>query len=299
MEYETKPQWESGTPINIGNVLGEIVKVNEECPGVCYAAVQGKPGSYFTQEYYIVAADTPVIPQQAKKYGRALPGHPELLLYSMDEARGGYKIIEYEIAKYRTEHGLPLPNGDTLHGIEIFNMEYHPEYFGPYPAPSETPAGPVLRQRAVDNGVCWLDTEQGGPLLAVCYPIWRTELSDYAIGLSQQTARDRELGIDHTLGYLFFSAKDSCVPIYELLSLRDEWKADGRIDAAALMNAIWTYHPGYAACFNLQEQAGLHDTLGLLLRTLGGEAELSGSPEHMIAFSPEAGTDFCTFAREL
>ena len=32
----------------------------------------------------------------------------------------------------------------------------------------------------------------------------------------------------------------------------------------SLMNAIWKYAPMYAAAYNAQEQAGLHDGLGIL-----------------------------------
>lgn len=35
------------------------------------------------------------------------------------------------------------------------------------------------------------------------------------------------------------------------------------------MNAIWKFHPEYAMGYNAQEQAGLHDMLGLLLLPLG------------------------------
>ena len=56
--------------------------------------------------------------------------------------------------------------------------------------------------------------------------------------------------------------------------------------------------PGYALGCNAQEQAGLHDTLGLLLYALGVEdRELEGSPEHMITVTPAAGTDFIGFWR--
>lgn len=61
------------------------------------------------------------------------------------------------------------------------------------------------------------------------------------------------------------------------------------------MNAIWKYAPIYAAAYNAEEQAGLHDGLGILLQMLGEDSEPQGSPEHMISLAPDAGTDFIGF----
>lgn len=294
MEHEIIPKQESELPFRIEDVLGDIRKTREECPGVYYVAVREDEDPFFAREYYVIAADTPVIPQKAKKYGRPLPGCPEILLYSMDEERGGYKIIEYEIARYRTEHGIPLPHGETLHEIEAFHRELHPEYFGPYSVPAVAPGGSVLRHHVIDNGVYWLETERDGPFLSVCYPIW-TELSEFAMKFSRQEGHDQPAEDEDEPDYVFFSEYDSCVPLFELLVLRDEWKKSGRVNEAALMNAIWAHHPEYATVYNTEEQAGCHDILGLLLKTFGREIELSGSPQNMIRITQEEGTAFLNF----
>lgn len=294
MEHEMMPKREDGLAFHIKDALGEILETEEECPGVYYVAARGDRDSRFAREYYTVAADTPFIPQKAKKYGQPIPGCPQILLYSFQEERSGYKIIEYEIARYRIEHKLLLPQGKTLHEIKVFNMELHPEYFGPYPVPAVTPRGAVLRHKVIDNGVYWLETEQAGTLLSVCYPIW-TELSDYAMKLPFHAAHDWELKGETPPEYLFFSAHDSCIPVFELLALRDEWTRSGRVKEAALMNAIWAYHPDYAVVYNIEEQAGWHDALGLLLKTLGREIELNGNLRYVIQLTPEEGTDFLHF----
>lgn len=291
MELETAPKQENELPFRVEDVLGDIQKAREECPGVYYVAVRENEDPYFAREYYVIAADTPVIPQKAKKYGRSLPGCPEILLYSMDEERGGYKIIEYEIARYRTEHGIPLPDGETLHEIKAFHRELHPEYFGPYPVPAVTPGGSVLRHHVIDNGVYWLETERDGPFLSVCYPIW-TELSDFSMRFSRQAEHVQLPEDEDEPDYVFFSEYDSCVPMFELLFLRHEWKESGRVNEAALMNAIWSHHPEYAAVYNTEEQAGCHDALGLLLKAFGREIELNGSPQNMIRITQDEGTDF-------
>lgn len=294
MDYGMGPTREEKLRSRLEDVLGDIQIAEEKCPGVYYVAAHSEEDSYFAREYYLVAAGTPVIPQKAKKYGQPIEGWPGALLYSMQDERSGYKIIEYEIAKYRVGHGLPLPDRETLHEIKIYNMEYHPEYFGPYPVPEMTPDGPACRHHVIDNGVYWLEPERGGPLLAVCCPLW-TELSDYAMKLSRLMEYDRKQGVENTLGYVFFSAPDSCIPIFELLAVRKEWKESGRINEAALMNAIWSRHPEYAAVYNTEEQAGLHDALGLLLKTFGQDAELNGSIRNMIRITPEEGNEFLHF----
>lgn len=294
MEYETLPRQDDELPFHIEDVLGDILEAEEECPGVYYVAARRNDEPPFAREYYIIAADTPVIPQKAKKYGQPIPGCPKILLYSMQEERSGYKIIDYEIAKYRTEHGIPLSDGETLREIKAFHREHHPEYFGPYPVPAVTPGGSVLRHHVIDNGVYWLETDRDGPLLSVCYPIW-TELSDYAMKLSRQAEQDQQQEDIDNPDYLFFSESDSCVPVFELLLVRSEWEMSGRVNKAALMNAIWSHHPEYAAFYNAEEQAGFHDMLGLLLQNFGNEVELKGNPQNMIQLSPHEGTDFLRF----
>ena len=80
--------------------------------------------------------------------------------------------------------------------------------------------------------------------------------------------------------------------IFELLQYHSEWLTDGRVDLPALMNAILENWPEYAVTFNAHEQAGLNDGVGLFLRSMGIEVELSGSEERMITLTEGAGTDF-------
>ena len=293
---EVGPNWQSNIPFDVENMLGKILVEETEGPGVYYIAARGKVDSHIAQEYYIVTTDSPAVSQAAKTYGHAISGHADLLLYSFEEEHGGYKIIEYEIARYRVENGIPLQDTTSLRDIKLFGMCYHPEYFGPHPVPPSTPTGQTVRHWTIENGVYQLETNGGRQYLAICYPIWSTELSDYALKISQQTAHDRNQGVKNTRGYLFFSPEDSCIPIFEMLLTHSEWIEDDKINFKALMNAVWEYHPQYAAVYNLREQTGHHDMLGLLLRRLGKEdVELKGSQENMITLSPEVGTEFLSF----
>ena len=95
-----------------------------------------------------------------------------------------------------------------------------------------------------------------------------------------------------TLGYKFFSKKESCVVIFELLQTRPKWRTSGNIRLPELMNAIWTNYPEYAMSFNAHEQAGLNDGVGLFFQSMGVDVELKNSEENMIKLNPDVGVDF-------
>lgn len=268
--------------------LGEIYRWEEECPGVYYLAVLLDAAN--AEEYYIVLGDAP-ISQEARAMGRPLQSAP-VLTYLLDSEDGAHTAVRYEVLKYLTAHGLPLPEGSSLRDAALFGMERRPDYFGAYPVPFLTPWGRTLRHRPLDNGVYWIETEQCLEVLALCYPVWDGELSE---GLSEL---GQTLAIEGEMGYLYLSKEAACVAVWELLHTRSELIDAGLIRKPELMNAIWRYQPGYALGYNAQEQAGLHDALGLLLYALGVEdRELEGSPEYMIAMDPEAGTDYIGFWR--
>lgn len=155
-----------------------------------------------------------------------------------------------------------------------------------------TPKGYMTRYQTIDNGIFLLKTDQGNRLMAVCYPIWESDLSGALTAAGLQTDYDKAHNISETLGYLFFEEPYFCLVIFELVYLREEWVKSGMVDLAALMNVIWRDQPGYAAAHNLSEQSGLHDALGVLLNILGTEVELSSSTDWMIAITPNAGYDY-------
>ena len=278
-------------PFDIEDELGEVALARQPYPGAYFVTTRGifDPKC---DEYYIVLDNSPAISQTVKKYGEALPNHPGLLLYPFSSPRSGWRLVDYEGLKYLTQNHLPIPEDESLRRSAIYSAEYHPEYFGPFPVPVLTPSGCTLRYKALDNGIYWLETEHCVQMLAVCYPIWSSELAEYALKFGQQMEYDRTHGIDNTFGYLFFSEHDSSVPIFNLLQSRRKWSESGCIQEAALMNAIWKDFPEYAASHNLREETGANDFLGHLLNFLGEDVELKGSSEHNITISPGAGTKF-------
>jgi len=279
-------------PVDLSDVFSDIRSVEQQGPGVYYVVSRDEGDCLILAEHYIVEQQSRIISEEAKRYGREIPQHPELLLYSCAEEKGGYRIIEFELDKYAVQTHDDPALVEGLHNTAVFYMELHPEYFGAYPAPIITPKGPLTRYKIIDNGIFWLETTQCAHLMAVCYPIWESELSDYLKSRGMMTDSDKEQGIDKTLGYLFFEEKDFCLVIFELVQVRKEWIEAGMVDRPALMNAIWQFHPDYAASHNINEQHGLNDGLGLLLKALGHEVELNGSTDNMISIALNAGTDF-------
>lgn len=266
--------------------LGEIYLREEQCPGVYYLSVLptiGRGG-----EYYVVLTDAP-ISQEIRTMGRKLEGCL-VLVYLLAGEDGAWAAVEYEVLRYLTQRGLPLPEGKSLREAALYGMELCPDYFGTYPVPPLTPWGYTLRHRPLDNGIYWMETDQCVEVLAVCHPVWASELPEGLQSIAQG------LNDEDKMGYLYFAKETACVIIWELLRTRSALISTGLIRKAELMNAIWEYHPEYAMGYNAQEQAGLNDALGLLLYALGVEdRELEGSPEHMIVMTPGIGSDYTGF----
>jgi len=268
-----------------GDSLGEIVFSESMCPGVYYLRTE-------LQEYYAVQSESKAISKEAKSCGEAVPNCPGILLFDHLKIKSGKEIIEYEVEKYQRICGNFFAADATLHNSAIFGMELYPQYFGEFPVPFSTPMGYTCRHWRIDNGIYWIETDQCKICLAVSFP-YCDEFSSAAEELAIQTQEDRREGIDHTLGYLFFPQKASCIPLFELMGTRD-W--DRVINKAALMNAIWWHFPEYAAAYNTNEQAGRHDMLGMIGASLGQtDIELQGSLEHIIALTPDIGIDFLHF----
>ena len=272
----------------LAHELGEIYHWEEECPGVYYLSILTtiEEGG----EYYAVLEGAPIT-QEARAIGRRLKDVP-VLLYPLEAEDGAWTVVEYEILRYQTARGLPMPEGKSRREAALYGAELRPDYFGAYPVPFLTPWGHTLRHRLLDNGIYWIEAERCVEVLAVCYPIWDGELSEglWEVG--------RKLDAEGEIGYIYFLKETACVAIWELLRLRPALLTTGLIRKTELMNAIWEHQPGYALGYNAQEQAGLNDALGLLLYALGVEdRELESSPEHMITLTEEAGTEFIGFWR--
>lgn len=271
--------------------LGPIVMSKHITPGIFYvAALTGEEA--IPREYYIAERDCIELSQEAKRYGRLLDHHPEYLCFPAGSPGNGRMVIEYEANRYLKKQGMLLMECESLLAIADYGREYEPEYFGDYPAPYYTPKGLTLRYITLKPGIFLIETDKLDIVLAICYPIWNSEISDYTKSKGEQFTYDQLCGIDNTEGYLFFGEENACLALFELWPMNPQIERSQRINAAAMMNAIWKYHPTYAASHNIREQAGLNDGLALLAISLGIEAELEGSAENVIPIFEGVGTDY-------
>lgn len=270
---------------------GEVFCSEEQCPGVYYLACQEDEYEP-PRELIVVERDCPHISAAAKGYGKAFPGHEELLVYDFADPCGGRPVVLYEAYRYLMIRGLPLPDGNTLLSSAACYADDYPGYFGAIPAPIQTPRGYMTRYLTLTNGVFALETDTGARLIALAGVIWSTELQDTTIQLGMKVENPAGAEIPVEAQYLFFTEEDGCLALFELLHGLSDPAACERLDLAALMNAIWQYHPEYALEHNLREQQGLNDMLGLIFNEVGIEMELSGSIENMVALTAEAGVEY-------
>lgn len=300
MDNELQEIWGATAVDALEADIGTITRVDYYERGIYYVAAYKEDELLSRGEYYVVEKSSTIISAQAKAYGVPVRGEPNLLLFQAEKEKGGYRVIEFEIAKYRVKNGLPLGDLESPRIAALYDAENYPEYYGPYPAPMNTPFGNMLRYKTLKNGVFWIETDEGQHILALCYPIWSGELniSDTARSLGELTEYDKERGIETTYGYMFFSEENSCIPLFELLKGHSELKDLEDLSIPALMNAIWTYHTEYAVFENSLVQQGARDFWYMLLSALQPDGELPEptiSIEDLVAYCPDAGTKFLDF----
>lgn len=272
--------------------IGTVVLSQRITPGIYYVSSTTDQG-LLPSEYYIAEKDCFELSTEAKQYGHPLEHHPEYLCYPADSPDGGRMVIEYEANRYLKKQGLPLMESENLLSIADYGREYEPEYFGDYPAPLLTPKGLTMRYITLTPGIFLIETDRNlDKVLAICYPIWNSELSDYTKLHGEKSEIDMLYGIDSTEGYLFFSERNACLALFELWASHQQLGQSQRINVGAMMNAIWKYHPSYAASHNIREQAGLNDGLALLALSLGIDVELQGSSDNVIPIFEGEGTDY-------
>ena len=275
--------------------LGLIKSAVIKCPGIYFIHMYAKADHYTGLDFYVVMDNAP-ISAEARTYGQKLSTHPDLLLYQYEGENYEYKVIEYEILKFYIKNNLPFKEYGNIHSFALFGMEVCPNYFGTFPAPALTPWGYTTRYKAIHPGVFWIETEQCVTTLAVSY-VMRDDFTEEVIHLAQVTPFDQKHGLDETMGYFFFQEKDICLIVFELMCYEDKlnWNV---IDPQALMNAIWVNHPDYATQYNLREQYGENDHIGLIFRQFDPTYELNSSEENMIKITPEAGIEFFRFKQD-
>ena len=292
MEKEMPMLTPEKLPLDLGS-LGVVTEAELAMPGV-YAAVLENPETGICTEAYIVRKNATEISASAKHYGKTDPDNPELLVYSEDTYGNTTYIISYELFRYKILHQLPLPENESIRSLAAIGSEIHPGYFGGIPAPFLTPWGCTTRNKIIANGLFWIETEQCLRGLAVACPKY-DDLSDGARGLAECFDDSSAHTNVKMPGYLFFKEVNSSVPLFELILPLQNTQLNCEINRAALMNAIYRFHPEYAVQYNTLEQVGLNDGFNQFLHMLGIDTELQNCPDRIISLTAHAGTSFIDF----
>ena len=150
-----------------------------------------------------------------------------------------------EAYKYMEEHGIPLPERESIWETELRGMEVCPEYFGEFPVPTNTPWGPTIQHIRLWNGLDWLKTEGGDWVLAVAYPLCddlNARTQDWGLLLKEDEDQLKErCGI---FSCRFYPYGLSSIVLFELLECPDQpWEP--QINRAALHNIIMERFPNY------------------------------------------------------
>ncbi len=282
---------EKSLMLDLRDDLGKIELVREIASGVYYVvAADGETA--LPSEYYIAEKNCSALSDEAKAYGRVLEHRHNYLCFRVDVPEEGRVVLEYEVNRCLARQKQPLLEGDSLLTIVSYGREYNPEYFGDYPAPCITPRGLTLRYVMLSSGIFAIETDRLEKVLAVCHPIWDCDLSCYAKEKAELLDYGGLNDIRKDEGYLFFPESSACIALFELWKDHSPIAQSGKIDFTAMMNAIWAYHPEYAASHNLREQTGQNDGFGSFLRSLGCDVELKGNPKNLIALSEGTGIDY-------
>ncbi|MFR8333589.1 MAG: hypothetical protein ACLU9S_15560 [Oscillospiraceae bacterium] len=121
---------------------GQIKHAELICPGVYFIMTKfNTDRPRFAGEYLVVTEDSPAI---SPKHGTSPPrfrpfqgcSYASMIMTAKADMSWSMRPI-----KYLVEHGLPLPEGESLEEARAFGREVCPEYFGEFPIPEKTPWG--------------------------------------------------------------------------------------------------------------------------------------------------------------
>lgn len=273
---------------------GKLDRAVEECPGVYYVCVSREEA--LGRELYVVTEDAvpAIISQEVIDYGIQTDG---VWVFEYKDTDSVYHLVNYELTRYRVKHGIPLEEGtDSLYTLSVYCGEFFPWYFGGTIPPRSTPFGLTVRVKKVGEGLFFLETDQCRWVLAVSYPIWSIELSEYTLGLGT-LCHDDLAALAKQSRYLCFP-RERCAPaIYELLDSPDHRELLRFISSIPVLEAhLWEHFPEYALSHNASELSGngKTDILERLLKELGAEvpkieeeAKLKQRAENCIAYTKE------------
>ena len=277
-------------PWDIDKALGDIRLAELLCPGVYYICLYAPYDG--ETEFHLVDVDSESVSDAAKAYGHRIDDIPTCLIYPYRSELKGYKILDYEIQRYYVSHNHPKADSRELREAAAYATEICPEYFGGFFPPVNTPFGHIVRHKTLMNGIFWAETDTAQQIIVVAFPRWLDVFTDYALRWVKRVERDKGGKKDATFEYFCFPEVVFPVVLFELIRYYPDLEDSPCIDVRALMNTLYRDFTDYTIAFNSQEQTGVNDMPGLLMRAMGFDVELNGSPENMISFTEGAGYQY-------
>lgn len=271
---------------------GVLVHATQCCPGVYYLAAKPE-NQLICNEYYAVVEnyEGSVISKETFSYGILSNG-----AYYF-EKNSGWSLVEFELVRYQTKYGRTVSGGpyDDLYCTAVYATELYPEYFGAYIPPRLTPHGQTMRYKTVTNGIYFLETDLCIWLLAICYPIWNTELSEFSLHQGE-FCKETQAIAGEEFNYLFFTTKRCTTVIYELCHA-DKVYFEGfkpfLSSSEALIAAMWETCPEYIIFHNYMEQTRrVHWLLSLLDFELEEKEEKEAPFPNCIVYHPNISGKF-------
>lgn len=195
---------------------GELNEAIEACPGVYHVCTSPRGEEDFVRKLYVVtrAAVPSVISPEVIAHGIAVG---DVWVFEYTTTDSIYNLVKFELMQYRVRNKLPIDRTEgSFYGTAVYCAEYFPWYFGGTIPPRNTPLGLTIRVKKAGEGLFFLETDRCQWVLAVSFPIWDLELSEYTKSLGM-ICNDGLSARAEESRYLFF-AEEVCVPaIYELL----------------------------------------------------------------------------------
>lgn len=279
--------------------FGTILEAKLYCPGV-YLLQTEYPEYRSNRTLYAVYGpeNSGIIPSEALQYGKRTAN---LTIFDRDDYGEGWMILEFEIYRYWSAHGIPNAENTDLFTAAHYAAEKFPEYFGSLIPPQDTPSGYTIRYKIIANGLYFVESENCRWFLAVAYCIWSSDLSDLACKFGKTLFHSANS--ETKTGYLFFD-QSLCAPaIYELLDMPQYQNLRKFISSqAALENELVLHFPLYMLIHNKMEiqHHGKDDLFRDLLLSLGHQLEepeeteqdIKKRIENCIRYTPQAENEF-------
>lgn len=266
-------------PFRLSEDMGQVQRVELQCPGIYYVATSGKQG-HAGREHYVVLEETvsAIISQEALAYGK--PVEDGAYEFEHEVEGSGWELVTFEMERYHVKQRIPFKEGESIYASAIYFADKYPDYFGGHIPPRMTPWGLTIRWKKASEGVFFLETDRCEWVLALAQPFWSIDLSGMAQELGEECEADLQMDAEEAV-YRYFRGDNMAPAIFELLGYEDHCGLLNYIHSKeALETYLYSHCPEYVLQYNAAEMSG-HGKADILENLLGvfGCPVPEGDPE--------------------